>query len=286
MVSTKELKCYFYQLNSNFEIRQKINSYFSKLANQKKIKTETISDFSYYIKHDIVKKEEYVLFTIAKVDTLEEVKLDDVETQERSIIDKEETQGLAKDAQFLYNFKSGILVQKRGQGQINIKDFQIFISQKLNIDDSAFKFSLIKDENGLKKLDSLNQIHDFVLNVSIPKQLSLFADDVDGINSGIELAKKMQGDSVDIAIHGESLCKRTIIDSVKLVGEYRKNQNMKVTSLSIYGDNEVIDLVKYKLQYYKKYCIDEFSTEDIYSFLEEAYANKKDYLNYYENEDS
>lgn len=35
MVSTKELKCYFYQLNSNFEIRQKINSYFSKLANQK-----------------------------------------------------------------------------------------------------------------------------------------------------------------------------------------------------------------------------------------------------------
>ncbi|ETJ24394.1 hypothetical protein Q604_UNBC18026G0001, partial [human gut metagenome] len=30
----------------------------------------------------------------------------------------------------------------------------------------------------------------------------------------------------------------------------------------------------------------EFSTEDIYSFLEEAYANKKDYLNYYENEDS
>lgn len=26
-------------------------------------------------------------------------------------------------------------MQKRGQGQINIKDFQIFISQKLNIDD-------------------------------------------------------------------------------------------------------------------------------------------------------
>lgn len=183
--SYKELKCYFYQLNGTQQIKQHINHYFSKITNQDTIATESISGFDYYITCDIIQQPGYVLFTIAKVNTHEEIKLDDIEKQRRELVDKEDTQGLAIDAQFLYDCKSEILVQKRGQGQINISDLQIFISQKVNINSELFRFDLIKDKEGLEKLDRLNQVHDFVFNVSVPKQLNLFADDVKDINSGI-----------------------------------------------------------------------------------------------------
>lgn len=281
-VSYKELKCYFYQLNGSQQIKQYINNYFSKITNRDTIATESISGFDYYITHDIIRLEDYVLFTIAKVNTHEEIKLDDIEKQSRELVDKEDTQGLAIDAQFLYDFKSGILLQKRGLGQINISDLQIFISQKINTNSELVRFDLIKDKEGLRKLDRLNQIHDFIFNVSVPKQLNLFADDVKNLNSGIELAKKLSGDSIEIKVHGERLDKRGIIDSVQLLQAYQDKQDMKVTSMSIYGDSEIIDLVKHKLVYYKKIYIEELTTVDIYRFLEEAYANKRDYLKYYE----
>ncbi|MGT2906740.1 hypothetical protein [Streptococcus dentiloxodontae] len=280
----KELKCYFYQLNTDVEIEQKVNNYFSRITNDDTISTESISGFDYYITHDIKKRSEYVLFTIAKVNTHEEIKLDDIEKQNREIVDKEETQGLATDAQFLYNFNSGILLQKRGQGQISIKDFQVFISKKLNINSDLIRFNLIKDKEGLKKLDRLNQVHDFVFNVSVPKQLNLFADEVKDMNSGIELAKQLSGDSIEIKVHGERLDKRKILDNIKLLNAYRDKQDMKFSSMSIYGDSEIIDLVKHKLVYYKKFHIKELTTVDIYSFLEEAYTNKRSDLRYYEEE--
>lgn len=282
VASTRELKCYFYQLNGAQQIKQHINHYFSKITNQDIIATESISGFDYYITRDIIQQSNYVLFTIAKVNTHEEIKLDDIEKQRRELVDKEDTQGLAIDAQFLYDFKSEILLQKRGQGQINISDLQIFISQKVNINSELVRFDLIKDKEGLEKLDRLNQIHDFIFNVSVPKQLNLFADDVKDVNAGIELAKKLSGDSIEIKIRGERLDKRGIWDSVKSLMAYQDKQDMKVRSMSIYGDSEIIDLVKHKLVYYKKIYIEELTTIDIYRFLEEAYANKRDYLKYYE----
>lgn len=280
----KELKCLFYQLSSSAHVTHIINGYFKNLAHHEVINTETVDSFYYYITHNIVMRDSYVLFNIAKVDTQEIVQLDDVETQQRVIVDKDETQGLGVDAQFLYDFSSGILLQKTGKGITNIENLRHFISKKLNISVDDIKFSLILDKEGLDKLDKMDQVHDFIFNVAIPEQLNLFADDVKELESGIELAKKLSGKSVEVRIRGERLDKRGLMDSVRLLQNYREHQGMKINSLNIYGDSEIIDLVKHKLMYYKKVFVEEITIDIVYNFLEEAYANKWEYLVHYENE--
>ena len=56
VASTRELKCYFYQLNGTQQIKQHINHYFSKITNQDIIATESISGFDYYITRDIIQQ--------------------------------------------------------------------------------------------------------------------------------------------------------------------------------------------------------------------------------------
>lgn len=283
-VNKKDLKCLFYQLSSSNQVTYTINNYFKNLVNFEVIDTETVDSFYYYITDNIVVRDSYVLFNIAKVNTQEIVQLDDVEKQQREIVDKGETQGLGVDAQFLYDFSSGILLQKTGKGITNIENLRHFISKKLKLSVDDIKFSLILDKEGLDKLDKMNQVHDFIFNVAIPEQLNLFADDVKELESGIELAKKLSGKSVEVRIRGERLDKRGIVDSIRLLHNYRKNQGMKITSLNIYGDSEIIDLVKHKLMYYKKIFVEEITIDIVYDFLEEAYTNKMEYLAHYENE--
>ena len=79
----------------------------------------------------IVKKwktDTYLLFTIAKVDLNQDIQIDDIQTQNRDIVEKEDTEGIANDAQFLYDFNNSILVQKRGKSQTTIEELRKFIA--------------------------------------------------------------------------------------------------------------------------------------------------------------
>lgn len=143
IVIKRELKCYFYQLVANDDVVLRINNYMKKLSSENHINSETIDRYSYYIINDYEARDNYVLFTIAKVNTDEDIKIDDIKSQQRDIVHKEETQGLATDAQFLYDFKNGILIQRRGQELTNIDELRRFIACKLNIGFNYLNFALI-----------------------------------------------------------------------------------------------------------------------------------------------
>ncbi|MFA9493374.1 hypothetical protein [Streptococcus sp. E17BB] len=282
IVIKRELKCYFYQLVATDDIVSRINNYMKNLSPENHINSETIDKYSYYIINDYEARDNYVLFTIAKVNTDEDIKIDDIKSQKRDIVHKEETQGLATDAQFLYDFKNGILIQRRGQGLTNIDELRRFIACKLNIGFTYLNFALIKDKKGIEKLNEMNQVHDLIFKVALPKNLSLFADDVKDIEAGIELAKKLEADSIEMRVRGMKLDKGGIKNLFGILKSYKDNEAMGLDKLSIYGDNEIIDLVTHKLNYYKVLIVEELTNKIIYDFLEEAYITRWDDLSAYQ----
>lgn len=56
---------------------------------------------------------------------------------------------------------------------------------------------------------------------------------------------------------------------------------MKIRTMSVYGDSEIIDLVTHKLNYYEKYYLDEVDNNVFYDKLERAYKVREEYLNDY-----
>lgn len=243
--------------------------------------TESIGNLSYYLRNDIRKTDTYIVFTIAKVNLEQDIQIDDIQTQNRDIVEKLDTEGIANDAQFLYDFKNSILLQKRGKSQTTIEELRKFIALKVGIDYKELEFVIIKDKDAIENLDKMRHIHDVVFSIAIPENLSLFSDQVKDINSGVEFAKEMSAQSMEMRIKGASLNKNRIKRAIDELCSYKDNQNMKIRTMSVYGDSEIIDLVTHKLNYYEKYYLDEVDNNVFYDKLERAYKVREEYLNDY-----
>lgn len=193
-------------------------------------------------------------------------------------MEKEDTEGIANDAQFLYDFKNSILLQKRGKSQTTIEELRRFIALKVGIDYKEFEFVIIKDKYATENLDKMRHIHDVVFSIAIPDNLSLFSDQVKDINSGVEFAKEMSAKSMEMRIKGTDLNKNRLKRAIDEFCSYKDNQNVKIRTMSVYGDSEIIDLVNHKLNYYEKYYIEDIDNDTIYDKLEKAYKEKEGYL--------
>ena len=261
MLVEREFKCLFYKAVSKTNAVSKINAFFAGLNPAVSLVTESIGNLSYYLRNDIRKTDTYIVFTIAKVNLEQDIQIDDIQTQNRDIVEKEDTEGIANDAQFLYDFKNSILLQKRGKSQTTIEELRKFIALKVGIDYKEFEFVIIKDKDATKNLDKMRHVHDVVFSIAIPENLSLFSEQVKDINSGVEFAKEMSAKSMELRIKGTDL-----------------NQNVKIRTMSVYGDSEIIDLVNHKLNYYEKYYIEDIDNDIIYDKLEKAYKEKEGYL--------
>lgn len=281
MVVEREFKCLFYKVVSKENAVSKINAFFAEINPMTPLSTESIGNLSYYLRSDIRKTDTYLLFTIAKVDLNQDIQIDDIQTQNRDIVEKEDTEGIANDAQFLYDFNNSILVQKRGKSQTTIEELRKFIALKVGIDYREFEFNIIKDKNAIENLNNMRHIHDVVFSIAIPENLSLFSEQVKDINSGVEFAKEMSAQSMEMRIKGASLNKNRIKRAVDELCSYKNNQNMKIRTMSVYGDSEIIDLVTHKLNYYEKYYLDEVDNNVFYDKLERAYKVREEYLNDY-----
>ena len=281
MVIEREFKCLFYKVVSKENAVSKINAFFAEINPTKPLSTESIGNLSYYLRSDIRKTDTYLLFTIAKVDLNQDIQIDDIQTQNRDIVEKEDTEGIANDAQFLYDFNNSILVKKRGKSQTTIEELRKFIALKVGIDYREFEFNIIKDKNAIENLNNMRHIHDVVFSIAIPENLSLFSEQVKDINSGVEFAKEMSAQSMEMRIKGASLNKNRIKRAVDELCSYKNNQNMKIRTMSVYGDSEIIDLVTHKLNYYEKYYLDEVDNNVFYDKLERAYKVREEYLNDY-----
>ena len=281
MVIEREFKCLFYKVVSKENAVSKINAFFAEINPTKPLSTESIGNLSYYLRSDIRKTDTYLLFTIAKVDLNQDIQIDDIQTQNRDIVEKEDTEGIANDAQFLYDFNNSILVQKRGKSQTTIEELRKFIALKVGIDYREFEFNIIKDKNAIENLNNMRHIHDVVFSIAIPENLSLFSEQVKDSNSGVEFAKEMSAQSMEMRIKGASLNKNRIKRAVDELCSYKNNQNMKIRTMSVYGDSEIIDLVTHKLNYYEKYYLDEVDNNVFYDKLERAYKVREEYLNDY-----
>ena len=281
MVVEREFKCLFYKVVSKENAVSKINAFFAEINPTTPLSTESIGNLSYYLCSDIRKTDTYLLFTIAKVDLNQDIQIDDIQTQNRDIVEKEDTEGIANDAQFLYDFNNSILVQKRGKSQTTIEELRKFIALKVGIDYREFEFNIIKDKNAIENLNNMRHIHDVVFSIAIPENLSLFSEQVKDINSGVEFAKEMSAQSMEMRIKGSSLNKNRIKRAIDELCSYKDNQNMKIRTMSVYGDSEIIDLVTHKLNYYEKYYLDEVDNNVFYDKLERAYKVREEYLNDY-----
>lgn len=281
MVVEREFKCLFYKVVSKENAVSKINVFFAEINPMTPLSTESIGNLSYYLRSDIRKTDTYLLFTIAKVDLNQDIQIDDIQTQNRDIVEKEDTEGIANDAQFLYDFNNSILVQKRGKSQTTIEELRKFIALKVGIDYREFEFNIIKDKNAIENLNNMRHIHDVVFSIAIPENLSLFSEQVKDINSGVEFAKEMSAQSMEMRIKGASLNKNRIKRAIDELCSYKDNQNMKIRTMSVYGDSEIIDLVTHKLNYYEKYYLDEVDNNVFYDKLERAYKVREEYLNDY-----
>ena len=281
MVVEREFKCLFYKVVSKENAVSKINAFFAEINPMTPLSTESIGNLSYYLRSDIRKTDTYLLFTIAKVDLNQDIQIDDIQTQNRDIVEKEDTEGIANDAQFLYDFNNSILVQKRGKSQTTIEELRKFIALKVGIDYRVFEFNIIKDKNAIENLNNMRHIHDVVFSIAIPENLSLFSEQVKDINSGVEFAKEMSAQSMEMRIKGASLNKNRIKRAIDELCSYKDNQNMKIRTMSVYGDSEIIDLVTHKLNYYEKYYLDEVDNNVFYDKLERAYKVREEYLNDY-----
>ena len=281
MVVEREFKCLFYKVVSKENAVSKINAFFAEINPMTPLSTESIGNLSYYLRSDIRKTDTYLLFTITKVDLNQDIQIDDIQTQNRDIVEKEDTEGIANDAQFLYDFNNSILVQKRGKSQTTIEELRKFIALKVGIDYREFEFNIIKDKNAIENLNNMRHIHDVVFSIAIPENLSLFSEQVKDINSGVEFAKEMSAQSMEMRIKGASLNKNRIKRAIDELCSYKDNQNMKIRTMSVYGDSEIIDLVTHKLNYYEKYYLDEVDNNVFYDKLERAYKVREEYLNDY-----
>ena len=96
----REFKCLFYKAISKTNAVSKINAFFAGLNPAVSLVTESIGNLSYYLRNDIRKTDTYIVFTIAKVNLEQDIQIDDIQTQNRDIVEKEDTEGIANDAQF------------------------------------------------------------------------------------------------------------------------------------------------------------------------------------------
>jgi len=286
-MAKRMLSCYYYKLTSsskNIKNIKKVNE-FLRNYNKNNV-TESIDEHKYYITPYNIKKDDYICFSVAKVNTSEVVELDNTITQERKAIEKDEDEGLAKDAHFLYNYKSNIIVQRKGSGVATMKDLQEFLALKIECEPFELQLNLILEEDAMKKINKIEIFESIEFSVAVPKQLSIFNKSDDDIGKSISLAESLGADNLKFNITGKKLFKNRLLEAIESLRLQNSNSTIDLKKLSLYGENELIDLVKRKLGYYEEveFKGKKIKEDDIYKFLISAYDNKKQYLEAYNNE--
>lgn len=283
MHNTK-LSCYYHKASSNSEILNSIKYFLHNIENNNS--TEKIGEYSFYIRDYDNTNEKFICFTLTKVDVEEIPELDNIQTQKRKLIEKDEDEGLAKDAQFLYHYESNILIHRKGKGGPNMKDLQSFLAVKINLKPKDVGFNLILEKDVMKKIETFEIFEEFNFSVALPKQLTLFKSEDDDINKTISLLESLDGNSMTFSIKGKKLKKNIILDLIKSLRIKNNNSNIELRSLSIHGDQEILDLVKGSLGYSAslKASGDKIENKEVYKFLISAYNKNKNYLEVYKNE--
>ena len=87
MLVEREFKCLFYKAVSKTNAVSKINAFFAGLNPTVSLVTESIGNLSYYLRNDIRKTDTYIVFTIAKVNLEQDIQIDDIQTQNRDIVE-------------------------------------------------------------------------------------------------------------------------------------------------------------------------------------------------------
>jgi len=286
-MAKKELSCNYHKFTSRFEIIKKVEKFFNNL--NKNRDTESIKNYKFYIFDDYVTNNDYICFTLAKVDTEETPQLDNVETQQRRPIEKDDDEGLAKDAQFLYHYKTNIIIQRKGKGIATIKELQEFLALKIKSALSDINIDLILQKDTMQRIDEIEIFEKFTFRVAVPQQISLLplvAPEESDIKKVIDFAKSISATDMRFEFQSKKLSKNRILEAWTALKKQKEYDNIEIKSLSIEGEGEILDLVKGKLGYLAKweYHGSEITNKDIYQFLIEAYNKNLKYLEAYVNE--
>lgn len=283
----KNLKALFHRVVlKNSEIYNFLNNFDLNSKPQ----SEKINDFYFYISN--VEKEEYFLrnkvkinliyFTLSKSDTREQIRIDNVETQERRDVEKSDNEGLGKDAHFC--LAGNILIQRKTRSVATIDDLKQYFASKLAVDKEKIDFDLILDKDVISKFDSTTIFKEFKFKIASPKQFGLFADDKSDELAKLNIATDFNADSLTFEVKSNKLNKSKIKEIVDIFNN--KSTNAEFKSLSAIGENEFLDFVKYKLFYQDIIALkknEELTSIQIFPFLKSTLENKKEYLDAYQD---
>ena len=253
----KTLKAYFHKITTH---KDEIYNFLDGFDMKKKPASEQIGDFYYYIS-DVQKEEVEVktgvktnmlLFTLSKSDTNEQIKIDNVKTQKRRTVDKDENEGLGKDAYFC--LIGDILVQRKSRSVATIGNLTDYLLAKLALAAKEIDIELVLEKDVYEKFGKVNIFKDFRFKIAAPKNLNLFADNSDDELAKLKLANDFNADTLSFEVKSKSLNKSKIQEIINI---FQKNlTSAEFKSLSAIGENEFLDFVKYKLFYSDEIEID------------------------------
>ncbi|CCK20743.1 hypothetical protein [Pseudolactococcus laudensis] len=283
----KNLKAYFHRVVLK---NDEIYSFLNNFDLNKKPQSEKINDFYFYIS-DVEKEEIFlkaglktnlIYFTLSKSDTTEQIKIDNVETQERREVEKNDNEGLGKDAHFC--LVGNILIQRKTRSVATIYDLQQYFASKLAVDKKQIEFDLILEKDVLEKFDRATVFKEFKFRIATPSQLGLFADMKGDELAKLNLANDFNADSLTFEVKSKQLNKSKIQEIIDIF--HNNSTTAEFKSLSAIGENEFLDFVKYKLFYSEEIEMkksEELTAVYIFPFLKNAFENKKEYLDAYQN---
>lgn len=283
----KNLRAYFHRVVLK---KDEIHSFLNSFDTNNKPQSEKIDDFYFYIS-DLKKEEielkggvktDLIYFTLSKSDTSEQIRIDNVETQERREVEKTENEGLGKDAHFC--LVGNVLIQRKTRGVATIHDLQQYFAIKLEVGEKQIDFDLILEKDVLDKFDKVTIFEEFKFRIASPGQLSLFADAEGDELAKLDLANKFDAESLTLEVKGNSLNKSKIQEILNIF--HKNSTSAEFKSLSAIGENEFLDFIKYKLFYSEELELkknEELTAIQICPFLKRAFENKKEYLDAYQN---
>lgn len=278
-----DLKCRYHKITANEDVLNKINTFLSNPASNNK--TEDLDEHQFYILDDFEIQKDFTCFTLAKVDTTDKLKLDDIITQQRRPVDKNDNEGLATDAQFLYRSDINVLIQKTGRSIATIGNLHEFIAQKIDIPTNEIEFDLIIERDLMQKFSEIDIFEKLIFKIAKPEQRSIFYDPNNSIHANVKLTEELDADNLKIEITGKKLKKSKAKEIIGLLKKGHTDADIELKSLSLYGGRDVLDFIKGKLEYSDTIETQEteVSNLEIYQFLKEGYTHNESYLKAYAN---
>ncbi|WP_332400624.1 hypothetical protein [Pseudolactococcus laudensis] len=152
------------------------------------------------------------------------------------------------------------------------------------MDKKQIEFDLILEKDVLEKFDRATVFKEFKFRIATPSQLGLFADMKGDELAKLNLANDFNADSLTFEVKSKQLNKSKIQEIIDIF--HNNSTTAEFKSLSAIGENEFLDFVKYKLFYSEEIEMkksEELTAVYIFPFLKNAFENKKEYLDAYQN---